>query len=242
MMTPAQHLKWFADTTTWFEAISPSEYEREVPSCPGWKIEDVVSHLGIGLGLAYPFALTTAPGAPLGAAFADVPFPRPMPTGVAARAAFVKHMSNCLTTYKQTDPAHECWTYEGPGAASFWFRRAAIEIALHRGDVEMALGIVPSLLTDQQSLDAIAEAAGLVLPLAADLLGATPQAITLFHDQSGSAFTVGAGPSVAEVHGTGDDVLAASWGRNTDRVVITGDAAAARVWFDLVPVAFARSE
>lgn len=241
-MTPEQHLNWFAESIVWFEDIDVDKYGLDVPGCPGWKVEDVVSHLAIGLGLAYPFALATAPDAPLGAAFADVPFPDPMPTGPEARVCFVEYMNDCLSTCRHTPPTQACWTYEGPGSAGFWFRRAAIEVALHRIDAEGALGLPSTPLSAERSLDAIADAASFVLPLAASLVGAEPNAITLFHHETETSFVVGEGPSTAEVHGTADEVLAATWGRGIDRVDVTGDTDAARAWFELVPVAFAASE
>lgn len=112
-----------------------------VYSCPGWTVHDVVAHLGAvnwwggatvrdaqphersrGLGEA----MKSAPAASAGAgALAD--WYAPLSAGM-------------LETFSETGSDSPVWTFDGPGHASFWLRRQLHETAMHRWDVENALG------------------------------------------------------------------------------------------------------
>jgi len=238
-MSPAQHLDWLEDNIGWFAAIPLDKYDVDVPSCPGWNIEKVVNHLAIGLGLAYPHALDAPPDMPADQAWADVDWPTTEPSGHAARELFIATMTGCLNTYRDTDPDMACWTYAGPGAARFWFRRAAIETTLHRFDVAEALGSNDLELAADRAEDGVAEAVEFALPIAAILAGHPTSAVEITIDGVRTPFQLGEGTPAAKIAGSGKDVLATLWGRHRDGVTVNGEADAAQQWLTLVETAFA---
>lgn len=236
-MAPAQHLAWLDDNVRWFAAIDTAWLNHDVPNCPGWTVEKVLTHLTFGLGRAYPVALGKSPSTPDELAFDGVQWPKALPAGRPALEAFSHELQRCLATFKATDPAQACWTYAGPGIASFWFRRAAIETALHRIDVAQVVAPSGPTLAAERAVDAVAETIDVVLPLAARLIGAGPPALLIIEEETGKRFNLGNGSPTATVSGRGQSLLEALWGRNGD-VDITGDQTTVTTWLTLVEQAF----
>lgn len=173
----------------------------DVPACPGWNVENVITHLTFGLGLGYPYALAADPNCPGNEAFAAVPWPTEMPTGTAVFDVFRSEMGRCIRIFENTDPAMPCYTYQGPGVAGFWFRRAAIETTLHRMDVTEALGVVDPELQPERTLDAIAEAVEFALPLAARWTASElPGVLIKPNDGPNTSFLLGAGEPAQDRH------------------------------------------
>ena len=170
-MTPQDHVKWLADNTTWFENLTVSQLKEDVPCCPGWVVQDVINHLSFGVGLAYPLAVSSSPSTPGTEVFAEAKRPAETPTGDTALVMFVTNMRRCIELFSEVDPETPCWTYAGPGTASFWLRRAAVETAVHRVDVEEALLDNPPSLPNNRAADGISEAVDFALPLAMTLVG-----------------------------------------------------------------------
>ncbi len=231
-MSPNEHLDWVDDNIAWFSSIDVVDYPTPVPACPGWDIAYVVGHLAIGVGWGYAQALDTPPNE--NDPYPTAPWPAPASGTAALSDQFEKLMSDCLRTFRRTDPTMPCWTYAGPGRAEFWFLRAAIETTLHRMDVADALGWTAALRADRAA-DAIRETVEFVLPFAAHLLEESPPAIELV---TGSvSLQLGDGEISATVAGSEDEVVSALWGRGGS-IEIDGDADAARAWLSLVEAAF----
>ena len=237
-MAPQQHLEWFEENIAWFEAAAPERLAEPVPTCPGWTVLDVVNHLSLGLGLAYPVAMSKAPETADEVAFDGVRWPAAIPGLRDAVAGFSENMRGCLQTFRQTDPDTPCWTYAGPGAASFWFRRAAIETAMHRMDVEDAIGGSDPLLPERAA-DAVIEAADFALPLAAEWSSRPEGTLSVSTPQLAEPVAVGDGPPTATVSGPTESVLRALWGRDDGEVSISGDREVARAWLSVVEAGFA---
>jgi uncharacterized protein (TIGR03083 family) len=238
-VAPHEHLQWLDDNVSWFEAIPKESFNVDVANCPGWDVEDVLTHLAYGLGLGYPYALSASPDADAALVWSDVPWPEQLPSGAAAMEAFSTHLRRCLTTFRSTDPDLPCWTYEGPGHARFWFRRAAIETTLHRMDVADALALAPTPLPLDRVEDAVAETIDFALPLAATIVGTQAPSVKINVEGLDRPLILGGGDVRSELSGRGDDVLAALWGRHRDRVEIHGDPEVAQVWMSLITEAFA---
>lgn len=239
-MAPAQHLEWFEDNINWFSDHATIEVlATDVPRCPGWTVENVLTHLAVGLGLGYPHALRSAPGTPDNEAFADVPWPAALPGGAGAIELFEREMLSCLEIFRATDPDWPCYAYGGSATAAFWFRRAAIETSLHRLDVADALGGAPSPLPVDRLEDAIDESIGFALPLARRWSGAESLPGVTVRPSGLDPVPLGDGPAVATISGEGVELLDALWGRSTDRVMISGDRHVALRWLKVVEQAFA---
>lgn len=237
-MAPQDHLVWFEDNIAWFTALPATSLSDPVPACPGWSVADVVNHLSFGLGLAYPVAALAPPDTAADRVFAHIDWPTERPTGADVMATFVELLGACLRGFHRIDPATPCWTYAGPGQAAFWFRRAAIETALHRLDIEEALGR-PYLLGDERAEDAILDAVTFALPYAAGLTAPPPGRLVVSSSCLAHEVSAGSNGPIGYVHGDPTDVVNALWGRNPERVSLTGDRDVASGWLGLVEQAFA---
>lgn len=239
-MAPAQHLNWLKDNRDWFAELPATALAVDVPACPGCSVENVITHLTFGLGLGYPHALAVDPNCPDDEAFADVPWPSAMPDTSDVFDAFRVEMDRCIQIFESTDPAMPCYTYQGPGIAAFWVRRAAIETTLHRMDVVEALGMADFQLRPERTHDAIAEAVEFALPLAARWTGSElPGVLIKPSEETTDSFLLGTGPPAASISGRGVDLLSALWGRSDAGVVVDGDVDLANAWMALVETAFA---
>ncbi len=238
-MAPTEHLRWLDDNIRWFETIDAASLAVDVPRCPGWDVEQVVSHLAIGLGLGYRYALTAPLDADQSSAFADVPWPAQPPRGRAALDAFSVEMGACRAAFAAIDPDQPCWTYAGPGVAAFWFRRAAIETTLHRMDVAEALDRDATDLAPVRAADAIAETIEFALPLAAIITAAEPAAVSVRLRGADGVMVLGDGPVSARITGSGPSLLQTLWGRPAGGITISGDRGAANQWLGLIEAAFA---
>lgn len=237
-MAPREHLTWLEDNVRWYSQLELAALDREVPSCPGWDVEYIVNHLSFGLALAYPIAMSAPPDTAPDRVFADVDFPTVYPRGRQALDTFVSNMSACLASFRGTDPDTPCWTYAGPGTASFWFRRAAIETTLHRMDVAEALGGSIAHLADDQAADAISESLEFALPLAAALTKTPSGELVVEASCLKAPQAIGAGRRRAHLRGEPHDVLNALWGRRLDQVELTGNRKVSAKWLGLIEDAF----
>ncbi|MFT5530967.1 MAG: hypothetical protein ACI91O_000983 [Candidatus Poriferisodalaceae bacterium] len=165
-------------------------------------------------------------------------WPTEPPTGAAAAQAFTLHRANCATTFRATDAGTPCWTYAGPGTARFWFQRGAIESTLHRLDVAKALNRNEPDLATERAAEAIIDASEFILPIAPTLVDRNPAAVRI-EAVGCKPVTVGSGPVVAEITGTGQSGLQALWGRHNNTVDVTGRTEVAQEWMGLAEVAFA---
>ena len=237
-MAPAEHLDWVRDATGWVRSLDPDDLGLEVPACPGWQVVDVVNHLSFGLGLGYRYALRAPVDATAETAFAEVPWPERWPARHEALSVFSKELDACIDDFERVDPSSPCWTYAGPGEASFWMRRAAIELSLHWMDVAEAVGL-PTVLDDRRASDGVAEAITFALPFAAATVGLEPAAIVVSDTRSGRRRLLGHGEPVAEVAGEPEPLLRQLWGRAAEGVEMSGDHEAAATWSGLIEQAFA---
>lgn len=238
-MAPTEHLEWLADNIRWYEDIQVADLERNVPACPGWSIGNVINHLSYGLALAYPVAVTKHPTIDPERVFDDVEFPTEHPKGQEALQTFSTNMSECLRRFGEVDPQTTCWTYEGPGVAAFWFRRAAVETTLHRLDVAEALEMDRRHLSDARSADAIVETLEFALPLAGNLTQVPGGELVVTTSSLDHPLSVGTGTRMASLSGEPHDVLNALWGRHRERVTVSGDREIATEWLAAIETAFA---
>ena len=238
-MTPGEHLEWFEDNIDFFASIAADELSLPIPSCPPWTMLDLLNHLSFGLGACYPVAASTAPEAHTESIFADLDRDAWVVEGDDAVDAFTTHMRMCLEALSTIDPNQPCWTYAGPGTASFWFLRAAAETALHRHDAELALGLTPAKIAPERLTDSIDEALEFALPFAAAKIGSPSGSLKISCPDIELERSVGAGDEHAEVSGDGQAMLLALWGRDRNQVQVEGSQQVADEWLSLIENAFA---
>jgi uncharacterized protein (TIGR03083 family) len=103
-----------------------------VPSCPEWTVAELVGHQGV----VHRWATAT-----VGSLSHERISWRSLsgPPGDDALLDWFREGSAALVqTLKEADPDAPVWTFLPDGRVSFWFRRQALETAVHRWDAQLA--------------------------------------------------------------------------------------------------------
>ncbi|MFF7247928.1 maleylpyruvate isomerase family mycothiol-dependent enzyme [Embleya sp. NPDC008237] len=228
-----------------------TDMDAPVPSCPGWTVADVVRHSVLmytgAAGQLRPKQRPVTPNARPGAGSAH-PVTNSTTKGDLldtynrAHAALVTEMARRDPLDPIEGEALDPGVADGvdgdgpdPGTAGFLVRRMAREAAVHRADIEMAVG-TPGPLDAQQALDGIDEVLGVLLPAHYDggtRDGASGRTIgvhsnrhhwRLTMQRSGVTMSRDRGFADAAVSGEPAELLLYLWGRRPGTVVSqTGD-------------------
>ncbi|MFS4104850.1 maleylpyruvate isomerase family mycothiol-dependent enzyme [Streptomyces sp. SID8499] len=218
--------------------------DAEVPTCPQWRVRDLLAHTGavhewaaafVADGRTSPFPLGEAPrldGAELVAWYRD------------AHRRLVRTLAEA--------PAEvECWTFHPapqspPTSLAFWTRRQAHETAVHRFDAESARGGAPTAIDAGFAVDGVDELLRgfharprsrvrvpepRVLRVRATDAGEADEAVWTVRLSDGPPVTVrdAVGAADAELSGPADRLYLALWNRGPVPSV-TGDASLAALW------------
>ncbi|MGN9785434.1 maleylpyruvate isomerase family mycothiol-dependent enzyme [Nonomuraea sp. ZG12] len=113
--------------------------ETPLPTCPGWTLADLITHLGT-LHRWVTHLVTTRAQEPVRS--------RDVPNGLAEgehgdQAWLTSGMAEMVRTLRATDPDTPLWTWGPGGRAGWWARRMAYELVVHRVDAELAAGLEP---------------------------------------------------------------------------------------------------
>lgn len=123
----------------------------EVPTCPGWRVRDLLEHLGTAHRWAARFVaegLTSYHSD-------DGP---PDLDGAELLTWFRDGHRALVDTLTGASPDVECWHFlPAPSPLAFWARRQAHETAVHRVDAELALGGALSEITPAFAADGVDE-------------------------------------------------------------------------------------
>ncbi|MCX4986694.1 maleylpyruvate isomerase family mycothiol-dependent enzyme [Streptomyces sp. NBC_00572] len=215
--------------------------DAEVPTCPGWRVRDLLRHTSMVHRWATDLVVeahttyrpdggeTTLDGDELLAFFRE---------GHAALVAALRAAPESL----------ECWTFlPAPSPLTFWARRQAHETTVHRADAESALTAGPGPVESSVAVDGIDE---LLLHFhgrdRSRVRTAGPRTLRVRATDTGEVWTVrlsatepprtergdGATGAVdAELVGAADRLYLALWNRLPfDAMTFTGDEEIARVW------------
>ncbi|MET8572611.1 maleylpyruvate isomerase family mycothiol-dependent enzyme [Streptomyces sp. NPDC004783] len=209
----------------------------EVPTCPGWRVRDLLRHTGMVHRWATAFvaeALTEyRPDGGL-----------PGLDGDELVAWFREGHERLVTTLAAAPPDVRCWHFlPAPSPLAFWARRQAHETTVHRLDAESARGGTPAGVGADFAVDGIDEllCAFHARPRSA-VRCAEPRTLRVrATDAPGAVWTVrlSAGPPVTsrtgtgaadcELSGTAASLYAALWNRRPFPEV-TGDPSLAALW------------
>lgn len=125
-------------------AAEQSGLDSEVPTCPGWRVRDLVHHTG-GTHLWAAAHVTEQRREQLGPdEMATLKSPRPADDLLLGwyRAAH----QGVVEALEQASPQLSCWTFlPAPSPLVFWGRRQAHETEIHRSDAEMASGSITAV-------------------------------------------------------------------------------------------------
>jgi uncharacterized protein (TIGR03083 family) len=117
------------------DAAAKAGLEAEVPSCPGWRVADLVRHQGLVHRWAtrYIEKQHTKP----------TPIAGDTPADAVLLPWFREGHEGLVHALSTAPPDLECWYFlRAPSPLEFWARRQAHETTVHRVDAELALGDV----------------------------------------------------------------------------------------------------
>lgn len=140
------------------ELARTADPDAEVPTCPGWTLRQLVTHMGRGHRWAAAIA---------GERSQAVIDPKTVADGKppADWTGAVDWMANgaqlILDGVKSAGPETPVWTFTGPKPAAWWIRRRLHETVVHRADAAIAAG-VPFEVAPDVAADCLSEWLGLV--------------------------------------------------------------------------------
>lgn len=117
-------------------AASLTDWKRPIPQCPEWEGTDLVRHMG-GI-LLWVDAIVTG-GERVARRTLDAP-----PEKVTELASwYLVALDRALGTLGEADSQSETWTFSSLGdrRVSWWCRRLAVEVAIHRWDAQQAFSL-----------------------------------------------------------------------------------------------------
>ncbi|RVX43360.1 uncharacterized protein (TIGR03083 family) [Nonomuraea polychroma] len=214
-----------------------------VPTCPGWTLAELVTHVGRTHRWAVHVLRNRAQ---------ERIWSREVPSGLAEgqsgdAAWLLSGAGELLRTLRETDPEMVVWTWGPDKRASWWPPRMLFELVIHRVDAELALGIDP-VVPAATAVDGIEEflhnlpyAAWVTRPLAE--LGVEGATIHLHANDADGEWTITQGPAGtiewARGHAKGDvavqgpvsELLLMIYGRRSpDALTVYGDRALLDRW------------
>jgi uncharacterized protein (TIGR03083 family) len=191
-----------------------------VPTCPGWTMTDLVTHIGaIHRWATRMVAVLSPERIPREQMTVDVP------EGAAAMAGWLEEgVAPLLTTLRVAAPDAVMWAWGLEQTVAFWSRRMVHETTVHRADAELAAGRHP-VIDGDVAVDGIDElldnlpCAAYFAPAVASLTGAGEQLAFVATDD-GVDWRITLGPDgFSWEHGDGDGAGAAA----TIRTAAAGD-------------------
>ncbi|MEO3892131.1 maleylpyruvate isomerase family mycothiol-dependent enzyme [Nonomuraea sp. B5E05] len=123
-----------------------------VPTCPGWTLAELVTHVG----QTHRWAVHV-----LRNQVREKIWSRQVPSGLAEGRSgdpgwLMAGAAELLDTLRTTDPELEVWTWGPDGRAAWWTRRMLFELVVHRVDAELALGLDP-VVPAETAIDGVEE-------------------------------------------------------------------------------------
>jgi uncharacterized protein (TIGR03083 family) len=250
----ALHREWTA-----IAACAEGNLNADIPSCPGWTMATLVSHLGGAYASITPNL--RGGGEDMVNELEDLKLPpdieqwfredSSMETMPPTVVSWFRTTSQTLEdVLSETDTEARAWTWFEPDqSAGFWLRRMAHETSIHRWDAQ-AGGGRPEPVEARLAADGIDEMLTVYVPRwcrpKSELEGhgetvafapndAADRWTVRFHEKS---LTVMDGATDADVTlaGSSSDLILFLWQRiSPDRLTVTGDINLLGCWFDLVP-------
>ncbi|MER6527571.1 maleylpyruvate isomerase family mycothiol-dependent enzyme [Streptomyces sp. NPDC001508] len=135
---------------------SGADLSAPVPTCPDWRLEELVCHLG---GALRWVAATIAGRAQERIPNDEVPEiagPGPGSAPAVLDAWFAHSGRLVVDALREAGPDTEVWAWADDRSSGFWARRMAHEITVHRADATLAAGL-PYEVAPDIAADAIDE-------------------------------------------------------------------------------------
>jgi uncharacterized protein (TIGR03083 family) len=121
------------------EAAEASELDAPIPTCPDWRMRDLLQHMGdVHRWAAAHVAQPSAEPIRRVEGIAG-----PLPDDADLLAWFRQGHAALVETLKAADPDVECWSFlPAPSPLAFWSRRQAHETGIHRADAQSPSGAI----------------------------------------------------------------------------------------------------
>ncbi|MGJ6126970.1 maleylpyruvate isomerase family mycothiol-dependent enzyme [Mycolicibacterium sp. Y3] len=195
------------------------DLERQVPTCPGWTVTDLLAHLWVVESWVRSILRDREPQST----------PEPGPTPVAD---FIDGISDFLTALRAVAADEPCWNFgPPPRTAGWWIRRQAHEHAIHRVDLESAFGTTP-VFDAAFAADGVDEVVSMFYPRQVHLERSAPvsEPLRIVAADTADTWTLGDGEPVATLTTDAQTLYLGLWKRLDLPAVarIDGDEAAAR--------------
>lgn len=218
-------------------AAEAAGVDAEVPTCPGWRVRDLLGHTGTVHRWATAFVAEGHTEYHPDGGLPDL-------DGAELMAWFRQGHRSLVDTLSAAPPDVECWQFfAAPSPLAFWARRQAHETAVHRVDAESARGGTASGITPDFAADGIDELLrGFHRRAKSRVRSAEPRVLRVrATDADGAVWTVrlspeppvterdGAGDADCELAGPARELYLALWNRGPFPSV-TGDASVAALW------------
>jgi uncharacterized protein (TIGR03083 family) len=130
--TYLEHLR--AESQRFRDVLATCDPRADVPSCPDWRVDDLLWHLG-EVQHFWTWVVTNRPKGP------DEHDQPERPGDHAGLLAFYDRQYVALAdTLSQAEPTDEAWTWSQDKTVGFIFRRQAHEALIHRRDAELTAG------------------------------------------------------------------------------------------------------
>ncbi|MFC5288068.1 maleylpyruvate isomerase family mycothiol-dependent enzyme [Actinokineospora guangxiensis] len=192
--------------------LAEANPDLPVPTCPGWTLRKLLTHVGRGDRWAATIVSTRSTGPVDPATVADG---KP-PADHAGALDWLAAAPALLIEAAAAAPGAPVWTFIGPQVASWWVRRRLQEAVVHTADALIAAGL-PVELDPALAADGVGEWLGLVtgsrapaLDMGASLhLHATDTGgeWTVFRDETGIRWTAEHTTATAALRGPAAELL-----------------------------------
>jgi uncharacterized protein (TIGR03083 family) len=123
-----------ARVTTLLTGLSAEDWTRPLPTCPGWTVRKAVHHIGGAHRWAKAMVDSRTFVPPRSLDLGRPTNTDALPAWLAAGAA------DLVGTFRATDGDTPMWSWGPDEHVRFWSRRMLHETAIHRADLELALG------------------------------------------------------------------------------------------------------
>jgi uncharacterized protein (TIGR03083 family) len=217
-------------------AAEAAGVDADVPSCPDWRIADLLAHIGL-IQHWVRGIVQSRPASPSDHWRGHEP-----PRAEGRVDWFAEGAASLADALAAARPGEEVWTWTPDRNVAFWARRMAHEVSVHRWDAQTAGG-TPEAIERERAVDGIQEAFDLVpVRLAAHPPRGSGETIHL-HCTDGDgewllrlerdAFVVTNEHAKGDVaaRGTASDLLLLVWGRlPPGRVEVFGDVTLLARW------------
>ncbi|MFG2968121.1 MULTISPECIES: maleylpyruvate isomerase family mycothiol-dependent enzyme [unclassified Streptomyces] len=212
--------------------------DAEVPTCPDWRVRDLLRHTGT--------VHRWATGIVADATTAPHPFPDPPALdGTDLTTWYLDGHRRLVDTLGSAPRNLTCWTFHPapvPSPLAFWLRRQAHETTVHRYDAEAARGGPASPISTDFAVDGIDELLrGFHARSRSRLRTEEPKVVRVRALDADAAWTVRLSPqppvtepgapaeATAELAGPADELYLALWNR-VPVPMATGDLELIHLW------------